>query len=157
MQHARLTEAAENLRTTSQRPVAVTIEEYDQTRAGNWLARIRCPYCKRTHVHGAGSEAQPNGAGDRVPHCTDEYARLMPNYVLCAPGADDSSERERASHLMASLRAEHQRLILAERTAHRDAARALSAEIRAMTRGTRESANQAYVSAIRGAYGEAGK
>lgn len=154
MQHARLTEAAENLRTTSQPPVAVAIEEYEQTRAGNWVARIRCPYCKRTHVHGAGSQAQPNGAGDRVPHCADEYARLMPNYVLCAPGTADSDERKRASQLMARLRAEHQRLILAERTAQKDAARALSAQLRAMSRG---NAHQTYVSAIRAAYGEAGK
>ena len=37
---------------------------------GVWSLEIRCPYCKKKHWHGGGSDEEPFG-GHRVAHCVN--------------------------------------------------------------------------------------
>ncbi|MGW6895770.1 hypothetical protein ACWGF2_03730 [Streptomyces sp. NPDC054919] len=39
----------------------------------HWTFRVKCPYCPRIHIHGAGPSAADahTAYGNRVAHCTD--------------------------------------------------------------------------------------
>jgi len=46
----------------------------------SWLLTFACPWCRRTHVHGAGSIDQPPADGHRLSHC--HHPAAPSGYVL---------------------------------------------------------------------------
>lgn len=41
----------------------------------HWTFRVKCPFCQRTHIHGAGPSAADSHTqyGHRVAHCIDVW------------------------------------------------------------------------------------
>lgn len=51
-------------------PLAVSVDP----RTGTRTVAIRCPWCRRTHLHGAGTIDQPS-YGHRRAHCAPRWRR----------------------------------------------------------------------------------
>jgi hypothetical protein len=53
-------------------PVVPVVSARRVSARDNDLLVVRCPFCGRDHVHGAGGKGSPRGSGDghRMAHCS---------------------------------------------------------------------------------------